>query len=355
MKKVLAGIAVSIVCLGLVLWNVDWADVWANLGNVDLPLMGLAMLGMLAAYGLMSWRWQQLLMPLVPRAHLGVPGLFAAMMTGYLFNTFFPARAGDLMRAHLLSRRTGLRKTTILATVVIEKLFDGLALLVLLVLGLLGHPFSGASDQVGLAALLVLGGALGGLILFKWQAARAVAFTEWITGFLPIPARLKQVAVRLVGSFAGGLQVFERPGPLIRAAAISLAVWLAAAGMFWAALASFRHMPPETTDLSTLLFLTALVNLGLLVPAMPGNVGTYEGLIIWSLLLVVPGLDKDLRVAFALLFHVGQLLTTLIVGTAAFWTQHVSLREVQQEEREAITGAPDEPAPPGSDLGIERL
>jgi uncharacterized protein (TIRG00374 family) len=355
MKKVLAGLFVSLVCLGLVLWNVDWLEVWRHLGQVDLPLMGLAMLGMLAAYFLMSWRWQQLLAPLVPRAHLPVPGLFGAMMTGYLFNTFFPARAGDLMRAHLLSRRTGLSKTTILATVVIEKLFDGLALLVLLVLGLLGLPLSGASEQIGGAAVVVLVGALGGLILFKWQADRAVALTEWVTGYLPIPARLKQVGVRLVRRFAEGLQVFEQPGPLIRAAAISLAVWLVVAGMFWAALASF-HMPPSTMTLSAVLFLTALVNLGLLVPAMPGNVGTYEGLIIWSLLLLMPTLDKDLRVAFALLFHVGQLVTTLIVGTAAFWTQHISLREVQEEEREAITVAP-EPAARAADteLGIERL
>ena len=353
MKKVALGIAVSLICLGLVLWNVDWRDVWANLGKVNLPLLGLAMLAMLVAYALMSWRWQQLLEPLVPREHLGVPGLFAAMMTGYLFNTFFPARAGDLMRAHLLSRRTGLTKTTILATVVLEKIFDGLALLVLLVVGLLGLPLSGASAQIGGASLAVLVAALGALVLFKWQAARAVTFTEWLMGYLPIPARLKQVAARLGGRFAEGLGVFERPGPLIKAAAISLLVWLVVAGMFWAALAAF-NMPPAVETLSALLFLTALVNLGLLVPAMPGNVGTYEGLVIWSLLLIVPGLDKDLRVAFALLFHVGQLVTTLAVGIPAFWSQNVSLREAQAEEREAIT-APAEPVPVEAGLGIERL
>ena len=147
--------------------------------------------------------------------------------------------------------------------------------------------------------------------------------------------------------------MFERPGPLIKAAAISLLVWLVVAGMFWAALAAF-NMPPAVETLSALLFLTALVNLGLLVPAMPGNVGTYEGLVIWSLLLIVPGLDKDLRVAFALLFHVGQLVTTLAVGIPAFWSQNVSLREAQAEEREAIT-APAESVPVEAGLGIERL
>ena len=177
-----------------------------------------------------------------------------------------------------------------------------------------------------------------------------------ITGYLPIPARLKQVGVQLVRRFAEGLQVFEQPGPLIRAALISLAVWLVVAGMFWATLASF-HMPPSTTTLSAVLFLTALVNLGLLIPAMPGNVGTYEGLIVstsccccrrWTRTCASPSRSSSTS---------ANLVTTLIVGTVAFWTQHISLREVQAGQQ----GGDHRPAgagpasPADGELGIERL
>src|SRR6478672_1547305 len=105
------------------------------------------MIGMVGADAFMAWRWRHLLAPLMAPAP-GLPALFGMTMTGYFFNTFFPARAGDLMRAHLLSRRSGLSRTTILATVVIEKLFDGLALLVLLVAGLpalVNTPANGGS------------------------------------------------------------------------------------------------------------------------------------------------------------------------------------------------------------------
>jgi uncharacterized membrane protein YbhN (UPF0104 family) len=82
-----------------------------------------------------------------------------------------------------------------------------------------------------------------------------------------------------------------------------------------------------------LLFMTGLVNLGLLVPALPGNVGTYEALCVAA--MAVFGVTKELAVAFALVFHVGQLVTTLAVGAVAFWSQNLSFAEMRPVEERA--------------------
>jgi uncharacterized membrane protein YbhN (UPF0104 family) len=82
-----------------------------------------------------------------------------------------------------------------------------------------------------------------------------------------------------------------------------------------------------------LLFMTALVNLGLLIPALPGNVGTYEALVVAGMAFF--RVDKELAVAFALIFHVGQLVATLLVGVIAFWTQNLALRDMGQVEEQA--------------------
>ncbi len=360
----------SVVCLYLVLRDVRWDEVVTNLGRANLGLLALSMLAMLAAYACMAWRWRHLLSPLIGDRVPPLPALFGTMMTGYFFNTFFPARAGDLMRAHLMHQRTGLRRTTILATVVIEKLFDGLALLVLLVVGLPALQIGERAEQLGVVATVVLVGVLGGLLVFKWQADRAVALTARVVELLPIPERLGSLAVRLVHTFSAGLQVFERPGPLLKSAAISLLVWLVAVGMFAAALAAFGA-PLELPSFNSIILMTAVVNLGLLIPAMPGNVGNYEALTLAALVLVWPSggpaLDKELAVAFALVFHIGQLLATLVVGGLAYWSQHISLREMRAAETAAVA-----PAPPGAaarlrehvhhapqeevaELGIEKL
>ncbi len=356
LRKIALGIIVSGVCLYFVFRGVRWDEVWGHLGQVNPPLFLLSMLLMLAAYFLMAWRWQHLLDPLeIPasmgsendtpgkgiRHHVSLFSLYGKVMTGYFFNSFFPARAGDLVRAYLLGRRTGLRKTTVLATIVIEKAFDGTALLLMLLVSLVLLPPLAASASVRLSPDLLAWAAGGGLVaavvglvLFYRHSDRLARFIERVMSLLPFPDKLRQMAVRLVETFAGGMHVFKSPRPLISAALISVAVWVVVALMFLVGVASFRSaFPAELTGMAGLLFLTAVVDLGLLVPALPGNLGTYEALVIAC--MAVFGVDKELAVAFALIFHVGQLVTTLIVGLIAFWTQNFSLSELRPVEEAA--------------------
>ncbi len=351
-RRIGLGLLVSGVSLYFVLRGVEWRQVWRHLSEVDLPLFGLSMLLMLAAYFLMTWRWRFLLDPLeAPATALSMRGaphapagkvrhkvnllsLYGKVMTGYFFNALFPARAGDIVRAYLLGRKTGLTKTTVLATIVIEKAFDGVALLLMLLLSLALLPSTGVQTAgPGAGTLAWVAGvglalAIGGLALFYIFSRQIALLTERLVSRLPLPSKVKGLAVRLVETFAGGMHVFKSPAPLISAAAVSLGVWLVVALMFLTALLSFREpFPAAVTALPGLFFVTALVNLGLLVPALPGNVGTYEALCVAAMAFFQ--VDKELAVAFALIFHVGQLVTTLVVGLLAFWSQHLSLSEMR--------------------------
>lgn len=340
-RRIGLGLLISIVCLYFVLRNIEWGQIFRHLSEVNLPLFGLSMLLMLAAYFLMTWRWQHLLDPLdVPsrgvRHHVSLFSLYGEVLTGYFFNAFTPARAGDVVRAYLLGRKTGLTKTTILATIVIEKAFDGIALLLLLLLSLVALPSGGSAQSQTFAWIggIALIGALAGLALFYLFSTQIARFVEGILSRLPLPGRIKGLAVQLIEAFAGGMHVFKSPLPLLISAAISLLVWIVVAFMFLAALLSFRTaFPSELTTLSGLFFMTALVNLGLLIPALPGNVGTYEALCVAALAFF--GVDKELAVAFALIFHVGQLIVTLLVGVVAFWAQNMSLTDIRPMEAAA--------------------
>lgn len=332
-----------------------------HLSQVNLPLFLFSMLLMLAAYFLMAWRWQLLLAPLemppVPHANdsptaiapatqtasvqrEGLFSLYGKMLTGYFFNAFFPARAGDLVRAYLLGRKMGLRKTTVLATIVIEKAFDGIALLIIFLFSLILLPVavsraSGVSpDVLAWVAGLALVAAIAGLVLFYRFSDRIVHLVGRIFDVLPLPRKLERLIVRLVETFAGGMHIFRTPRPLFFAGAISLVIWGVVVAMFLVALVSFKAaFPAEMMTLAGLLFMTGLVNLGLLVPALPGNLGTYEALCVAA--MAVFGVSKDLAVAFALVFHVGQLVTTLVVGAVAFWAQKLSFAEMRPMEEKA--------------------
>lgn len=348
-RKIGLGLLLSVVSLYFVFRGIEWRQVLTHLSEVNLPLFGLSMLLMLAAYFLMTWRWQHLLDPLeVPtsstdgapakgvRHKVGLFSLYGKVLTGYFFNAFTPARAGDVVRAYLLGRKTGLTKTTILATIVIEKAFDGIALLLMLLLSLVLLPSGGSAQSQTLAWVggVALVGAVAGLALFYMYSVQIARFVEGVLSRLPLPERIKRLSVRLIETFASGMHVFKNPLPLLSAAAISALVWVVVAIMFLTALLSFRSpFPAELTALPGLFFITALVNLGLLVPALPGNVGTYEALVVAAMAFF--RVDKELAVAFALIFHVGQLLVTLAVGLVAFWAQNMSLSDIRPVENAA--------------------
>ena len=355
-SKIGIGLLVSGVCLYFVLRGVDWSEVWTHLTEINPPLFMLAMLLMLVAYFLMSWRWQCLLEPLeAPQqganskggekgtvGKIRLPDLYGMTLVGYFFNSFFPARAGDIVRAYLLGKRTGLRKTTVLATIVIEKSFDGVALLLMLLVSLVLLPsVISTPGSIGIspellawAAGVAMVAAIAGLALFYRYSAQFARIVGSIVNKLPLPERLKRLPVRLIKTFAEGMHVFRSPRPLVSAALISLLVWVVVAVMFLVGFLSFKTpFPQELTSVVGLLFMTALVDLGLLIPALPGNVGTYEALVVAGMAFF--HVDKELAVAFALIFHVGQIVTTLLVGIVAFWMQNLSLRDIGSVEEQA--------------------
>lgn len=367
-RKIGLGLIISAVSLYFVLRNVQWGQVWDHLRQVNPAIFVVSMLLMLLAYFLMAWRWQRLLEPLETsttndqpsgrRAGIGEQGLaggrpspvrgaesifslYGKILTGYFFNVIFPARAGDFVRAYLLGRTTGLRKTTVLATIVIEKAFDGMALLLMLLVALVLLPSTTAFSSSGLepgvlawVAALALAGTVAGLVLFYVHSYRLARFVEGLASRFPLPDRVRRLAVRLIETFAQGMGVFKSPRPLISAALISAGVWIVVALMFLAAFYSFKApFPQELTGIPGLLFITGLVNLGLLVPALPGNLGTYEALCVAA--MTIFRVDKELAVAFALVFHAGQLLTTLLIGLLALWMQNLTLSELRPVERQA--------------------
>jgi uncharacterized membrane protein YbhN (UPF0104 family) len=189
-------------------------------------------------------------------------------------------------------------------------------------------------DVLAWVAGVVLIAAIAGLVLFYRFSDRIVQLVGHIFDVLPLPRRLERLAVRLIETFAGGMHIFKTPRPLLFAGIISLVIWGVVAAMFLAALVSFKaSFPAEMMTIAGLLFMTGLVNLGLLVPALPGNVGTYEALCVAA--MAVFGVTKELAVAFALVFHVGQLVTTLAVGAVAFWSQNLSFAEMRPVEERA--------------------
>lgn len=308
-KKTWLGIGVSILSLVVVLHGVDYAQVWEALKSVSLPHLLLAMAWLLATFSVMALRWRYLLLPM-KAVKLG--RLLVMIIIGYFFNSILPARAGEVVRAYLLGRKENCSAVTVLATVALEKVLDGITLLLFLAFSLLLIPAPPWVRSIGyLAALIFLGCLIVLLALTYWS--------EPAMGFLGAILRplgpLKERALGLVRSFAQGLESLRQPRSALMAILLSLVVWTGAALMFGYGLLSFGiHL-----SVGAVIFITAVVNLGLVVPTSPGYLGTYQLLAVAA--LAVFAVDRNLGLAFALLFHASQFLLNIFLGLTLFWRE----------------------------------
>src|SRR5512147_18292 len=120
------GLAVSAIFLWLALRNLKLEEVFGYLqtANYGWLLPGIAVYFL--AVGGRTWRWHYLLKPL---KEVSLRRLFPVVTIGYMGNNVYPARAGELLRAYVLKRNEQVSASASLATIVVEKMFDGLVML----------------------------------------------------------------------------------------------------------------------------------------------------------------------------------------------------------------------------------
>jgi glycosyltransferase 2 family protein len=322
-RRFALGAALGAFFLWLALRNVSLGEIAATLRGASLPAFGAFVLMQLGSLGLRAVRWRILVRPL---ADVPARRLLPPLAIGFMVNFLLPGRAGEIARAWLLGRREGVSASATFATVVVERLFDGLAVICFLA----PAPFLlGAGDAVLLArvrwgalllpvAYVVLLAAL--LLLGHHRLALASFLSRHpIVQGRPLLAR----GVHLVERFCGGLSVLRSWRAVAGTVAFSLAIW------GWAALSNALMMRAIGLDLPGYapFFLLVLQGVGVLIPT-PGFVGPFQYAHVVA--LGVYGVPEAKALSLALLIHAGLFVAVLAPG---FWfaaREHLGLRELSR-------------------------
>jgi len=123
------GIVISAVFLYLAMRGVSPADLWAAIRSFNwlwsVPFIFLTF----ASLGVRAVRWKYLM---APAGEFSSARLFSPMMAGFAINSLLPARLGEFARAYVLGKKERLPFTSVFATIVVERIFDSITLLVLL-------------------------------------------------------------------------------------------------------------------------------------------------------------------------------------------------------------------------------
>jgi len=297
-----AGLLISAVFLYFALRGLKLAEVWETVRQARYGWLIPGVAVYFVAVWARSWRWHYMLRPL---KKISTSTMFPIVTIGYMGNNIYPARAGEILRAVILKQREGVPVSASLATVIVERIFDGVVMLGFVFVNLpelarLTHD-SGLIGKIDIRTLALLGtiAFLGALLVFLLAAMFPRHTERLIDRLLPLlPQRfhgkIRDVSLR----FLSGLQSLRSPVEALMIFLITILIWLLETAKYWFVMQAFDFI---NVGFFGLMLMNGIVNLATTLPSAPGYVGTFDGPGI--AVLVAYGVPGEVAAAYTLVLH----------------------------------------------------
>ncbi len=276
-----------------------------------------------------TWRWHYMLRPL---KFIRLNRLFPVVVIGYMGNNVYPFRAGEVLRSYVLRRRENVAMSASLATVIVERVFDGLVMLmfVFAALPLAPLPNDNLRNIVIIASVLFF----GALLFFFTLAAmpkRAQRYSEIIANAF-LPKRVRIPILEMTNRFLEGLEALRSFRYVIMIFATSVIIWLLETIKYWFIMHAFDF----EVSFFALMLMNGVVNLATTLPSAPGYIGTFDapGIAI----LEMYGVDAVIAAAYTLVLHAALWLPITLLGIYYMiregmgWSDFSQATNMQQEK-----------------------
>ncbi len=292
--------------------------------GADYRLVAPAVLVTLSGYLLRSFRWQRIVRPVAP---LSFGSTFSILMMGFAANNLLPARLGEVVRAYLLRRKTGARKTYGVATILLERVCDGLTLILFLGAVSLSMTLPDWGQEVQTVSTLLFAGAAVGIVVLLLQESFVVRAANVVLGILP--TRLGGPILRALGTFISGLHALKSRRTIALVFVLSVGVWLLEATSYLLMINAFNVAMSPLTQVLAAVFLLVVVNLGIMLPSAPGYVGTFQFFAVMA--LGAFGVPKETALAVAIASHLMQYLLVTAIGIVFFLRENLAFWSFEQQ------------------------
>jgi len=313
------GILISIVCLYFAFQGIQFDKLFEALVGINYLWIVVASLIFLVSYAARVLRWQILFSPLHPR----IVNVFHALNVGYFLSNILPARLGDVARAYLIGELEGVSKARALSTVVVERLSDGLTVVLLLAVSALFVPNIPVQAQQG-AALTAIAGIVGITVLLtlSFNKERGLALLRRLTAPIKIlqHPKLWQILESLIDGFA----VLRSPKPVLGVGVCALLAWVLGGLTFWTtSLATNSHIPVTAAFL-----VMTITSLTVVIPSSPGYVGVFHAGAVFILTTMFQ-VDQTIALSYAIVIHALTYIWIIILGVFSMWREGISMSSLQ--------------------------
>lgn len=337
-RQLLIGLAIAMGALYYTLRNVSMSELIASFKDIELvyvlPALGITLL----TYVARAYRWQVLLGPF---KQIPVKDIYAPLMIGFMGN-LLPARAGEFLRAYLLGKKQGITFAGAFSTIIVERLFDLIFLLMLFVWVFVVQvdmfdpqlTFSGISVQTMLAGfgrfcgILVLG-LLGFMFFLAYKEEQVKSCVGWLVK--PLPDKWKEKILFMVSEFALGCKIVKDSGALMQIVFFSALIWILFVATYYPLYFAFDL---QDKSLESVLLLTVMVCVLITILPTPGFLGSFNAGVLIAL-HEIKGEAEVAAVGFGMVaWAIGFVV---LVGGGLFFVikDHMSVQALIQAEEEA--------------------
>ena len=305
------GVLISVVFIWLALRGLKLEEFWGAVQQANywwlLPGIAVYFVGVWVR----AWRWHYLLGPI---KKIPTSVMFPITTIGYMGNNIYPARAGEVLRAVILKRKEGVSFSASLATIIVERIFDGVVMLAFVFVNLpelanLTHSsgFVGNIQQVAIIGTAAFLGALAVFLLAAMFPHTTAKVGLWMIGRFT-PKRLHEKIISIMNKFLDGLASLRSPFNVLMVFLTSVVIWLLETGKYWFVMHAFDF----TVSFFALMLMNGIVNLATTIPSAPGYIGTFDapGIAV----LTAYGVEQATAAGYTLTLHVALWLPITLLG-----------------------------------------
>jgi uncharacterized protein (TIRG00374 family) len=315
------GVLISIIFIWLALRGLRLEEFWSSVKGANyiwlLPGIGVYFLGVWVR----AWRWHYLLDPI---KKIPTRTMFPITTIGYMGNNIYPARAGEVLRAVILKRKEGVSVSASLATIIVERIFDGVVMLAFVFINLPelakltgGSGFVGNIQQVAVIGTGVFLSALAVFLIAAMFPHLAAKMGLWFIYYFT-PERVRERIISLMNKFLDGLASLRSPLNVLMVFFTSVLIWLLETGKYWFVMHAFNF----SVSFFALMLMNGIVNLATTIPSAPGYIGTFDapGIAV----LTAYGVEHSIAAGYTLVLHVALWLPITLLG--AYYLTHEGIK-----------------------------
>jgi glycosyltransferase 2 family protein len=328
------GVLISIVFIWLALRGLRLEEFWGAVKQANymwlLPGIGVYFVGVWVR----AWRWHYLLGPI---KKIPTETIFPITTIGYMGNNIYPARAGEVLRAVILRRKEGVPISASLATIIVERIFDGVVMLAFVFVNLPelakltnSSGFVGNIQQVAVIGTGVFLGALTAFLLAAMFPQTTTKVGFWFIYRL-LPKRMHDRVTSLATKFLDGLASLRSPVNVLMVFFTSIIIWLLETGKYWFVMHAFNF----SVSFFALMLMNGIVNLATTIPSAPGYIGTFDapGIAV----LTAYGVEQATAVGYTLVLHVALWLPITLLGAYYLTREGITWSDSLRSETQQVS------------------